>query len=72
MENSSEPTKNSIWKLLLKEVSRESFKFLDLLTGKWQPFKIFAKLNGKDILSTIFEKFSDNQSCLLTGMHNFD
>ena len=33
---------------------------------------MFAKLNGEDILLVVFAKFKNNQSCLLTEMHNFD
>ena len=61
-----------IWKLLWKEVSGESFKFLDPLTGKWWPFEIFAKLDRKDILSAVFAKFRNDQGCVLTEIHNFN
>ena len=29
-------------------------------------------MNGKHILSTVFGKFKDDESCLLVGTHNFD
>ena len=48
------------------------WSFFDPPTGKWWPFKTFAKLNRKDILSAIFGKFRNDQSYLLTGMHYFD
>ena len=52
-------------------MSDENFKFFDPQTIKWQPFEIFAKLNGKDILLAVFDKFAEYQSNILTEMHNF-
>ena len=43
----------------------------DPRTIKWRPFEIFAKLNGKDILLAVFDKFAEYQSNVLTEMHNF-
>ena len=45
------------WKLTLKQVFGENFKFFDLSTTKWRSFKFFAKLNGNHILLANFSKF---------------
>ena len=70
-ENSSKLANTSFWKVLSIAVSGESFKFFDPQTIKWPPFEIFAKLNGKDILLAVFDKFVEYQSNVLTEMHNF-
>ena len=45
-------------------------------TNFWQrsygPLKFLGNLHGKDILSVISGKFTEDESCLLTGMQNFD
>lgn len=49
-----------------------SFKFFDERNVKLQSLRIFANLNGKDILWAIFGKLIDYESCFLTGIHNLD
>ena len=70
-ENSSKLANIFFWKALSIAVSGESFKFFDPQTIKWEPFQFFAKLNGKDILLAVFDKFAEYQSNVLTEMHNF-
>ena len=70
-ENSSKLANIFFWKVLSIAVSGESFKFFDPQTRKWEPFEIFTKLNRKDILLAVFDKFAEYQSNALTEMHNF-
>ena len=46
------------WKLTLKHVFGESFKFFNPTTTKWWSFQFFAKLNGNHILMAKFFRIS--------------
>ena len=70
-ESSSKFANIYFWKVLSIAVPGESFKFFDPWTLKWQPFEIFAELNGKFILLAVFAKFVEYQTNLLTEIHNF-
>ena len=45
-------------------------KFFDLPTTKWQPCKIFAKLNGNHLLVANIFKLHEYQKFRLMKMHN--
>ena len=70
-ENSSKLANIFFWKVLSIAVSDESFKCFGRRTIKWEPFEIFAKLNRKDILLAVFDKFAEHQGNALTEVHNF-
>ena len=53
-------------------MSGERLKFFDPRIIKLRLYEIFAKLNGKDILLAVFDKFVEYQSNVLIEMHNFD
>ena len=44
----------------------------DFWQKSYGPSKILGNLHGKDILSAISGKFTDDESCLVPGMQNFD
>ena len=39
---------------------------------KWRPFKIFKRLNEKDIFLVNFAKIAKDQTCYLTEVQYFD
>ena len=60
------------WKLTLKQVLGESFKFFDPPTTKWWFFKFFAKLNRNDTLMVKFSKLRKYQTFGLIELYNFE
>ena len=71
LNNSCKLTSILFWKLVSKLVSGRSFKIFGSVTVKWQPFEIFVKLNGKDILLAFCAKLKKSKTCVFTDMYNF-
>ena len=51
-------------------MSAKSFKFFGPPTTKWQPYKIFAKLNGNHLLIANIFKHHEYQTFGLMKIHN--